>query len=357
LRKFNCDAICIGEGEHTLVELLGFIEQGKNLRGVKGIAFLDEDGKFVLNDARPLIADINAISIPAYDMFPIDHYSLIRFPNMSRNERAMPILSGRGCTFKCNFCYRMDKGFRPRRAEGIIEEVRLLVDNYNINYIIFSDELLMSSTKRTHELCEIFIRAGLNFKWSCNGRLNFAKKELLELMKRAGCVFINYGIESVNDTVLKKMNKSLTVSQITDGIEATLKAGISPGFNIIFGNIDEDAECLKNGVNFLLKYDDFKQQRNIRPVTPYPGSPLFDYAVNKGLIRDIEDFYENKHTNSDLLTVNFTNMTDEEYYTELYQANKILLDNYSNNLHKTNDLTLCKLYKENNIEFRGFRHT
>ena len=124
-------------------------------------------------------------------------------------------------------------------------------------------------------------------------------------MKKAGCVFINYGIEAIDNDVLKNMKKSLTTEIIIKGIQATLDAGVSPGFNIIFGNIGDNRQTLKKGVDFLLKYDDGSQMRTIRPVTPYPGSPLYYYAIENGLLKDCEDFYENKHTNSDLLAINF----------------------------------------------------
>jgi radical SAM superfamily enzyme YgiQ (UPF0313 family) len=357
LQSFNCDVISIGEGEETFVDLLDALSSGNTLRNVKGIAYFDKGGVYIRTEDRPLISDVDSISIPAYDMFPINHYALFRFPNIQRHERAMPLLSGRGCPFECNFCYRMDKGFRPRSTGSILEEIKFLMQNYNIGYIAFWDELLMSSAKRTRKLCEAFIESGLEFKWYCMGRLNFATKDILDLMKEAGCVFINYGIESVNDFALQNMNKVLTVEQIIAGIEATLTAGISPGLNVIFGNIGEDATCLKNDVEFLQKYDDHSQLRTIRPVTPYPGSPLFDYAVEKGFIKGIEDFYENKHTNSDLLTVNFTDMTDDEFYSELFQANKTLLDNYVTHIENTNMKTLYDLYLTHDVGFRGFRHT
>ena len=74
----------------------------------------------------------------------------------------MPLLSVRGCIFACNFCYRHDKGFRPRSAESIIKEIRYLKKEYNVSYIVFLDELLMSSRDRTLQLCDAFIDAGLN---------------------------------------------------------------------------------------------------------------------------------------------------------------------------------------------------
>jgi len=251
----------------------------------------------------------------------------------------------------------MDEGFRARSAKSIVEEIKFLQKNYGINYIIFMDELLMSSKQRAIELSEAFIRAELKIKWWCNGRLNYAVPNVLDAMKRAGCVFINYGIESFDDGTLLRMNKCLTTQQIEAGVKATLEAGISPGFNIIFGNIGETREILKKGVDFLLKYDDGAECRTIKPVCPYPGSPLYYYAIEKGLLRSVQDFYENKHINSDLLTVNFTNMSDEEYYDALMEANSVLLKNYYEKKKSSAVELTRRIYIEKDKNFRGFRHT
>ena len=176
-------------------------------------------------------------------------------------------------------------------------------------------------------------------------------------MKRAGCVFVNYGIEAFDDQILKNMDKVLTTKQIEEGIQATLEIGMSPGFNIIFGNIDETKETLMKGVEFLLKYDDGSQMRTIRPVTPYPGSPLYYHAIKEGLLKDIEDFYENKHVNSDLMTCNFTKLTDDEYYAALMEANSVLLENYYQRARKNQKKQLEDLYIKKDATFRGFRQT
>lgn len=356
LRKAQADAVVIGEGEETIVELLDAVENKKNLSLVEGIAFMDK-GKCIQTPRRAPVADIDKIAFPAYELFPMDHYTLLRDPNMSNSDRYMAAITGRGCTFKCNFCYRMDPGFRPRSVAGIIEEIRLLQADYGISYIEFVDELLMSSVNRTVEVCESFIKANIRLKWYCNGRLNYAKEDVLKLMKEAGCVFINYGIESLDEKALQAMNKCLTVKQIVMGIDNTLKAGISPGFNIIFGNIGETAESLKLGVDFLLKYDDHAQLRTIRPVTPYPGSPLYYYAIEHGLLHDCRDFYENKHINSDLLSVNFTNLTNDEFHKLLYEANKTLVENYYSSKLKETLNNAKRLYLNCDVSFRGFRQT
>lgn len=215
----------------------------------------------------------------------------------------------------------------------------------------------MSSRERTLELCEAFISSGVNMKWDCNGRLNFADLDVLEKMKKAGCVFINYGIESLDNATLKVMHKGLTRDMIIKGVENTLKIGISPGLNIIYGNINEPLSAIDDAVNFLLKYDDHAQLRTIRPVTPYPGTELFEYAINKGLIKDTEDFYENKHVNSDLLAVNFTQHTDDEIYEALYKANIKLIHKYEEVQNILMEKNCYDLYKNKNAKFRGFRQT
>jgi radical SAM superfamily enzyme YgiQ (UPF0313 family) len=361
LRNFKgVDAVVIGEGEETCKEMLKVLENGKghpDFKDVLGMAFIDEYGVYVQNERRPLIKDIDNIPYPAWDLFTMEHYVLYRKPNCTRSDRTLQMLSGRGCPFHCNFCYRMDSGFRPRSTQGIIDEIKVLKERYRVNYITFDDELLMSSVARTKEIAHAIIDNNLNIKFWCEGRLNYACKdlEMLKLLKEAGCVFINYGIESMDNGALERMHKNLNTDMIIAGIENTLKAGISPGLNIIFGNLDEDMECLKKDVDFLLKYDDGAQLRTIRPVTPYPGTELYGIARQRGMIKDIGDFYENKHTNSDLLTCNFTKMTDEEFYKALDWANGVLLENYIEKQRKANQLCLSDLYEKHNADFRGFR--
>lgn len=356
LKKTGADAIVIGEGEETIVDVAKAVAARKSLSGIAGVAWMNGP-EVVINPRRHLIKDLDAIPLPAYELFPMHFYRLLREPHCLPRDFYTPILSGRGCPFKCSFCYRMDEGFRPRSIAGIVEEIKKLRKDYSTNYIYFGDELLMSSVSRTTELCEAFIREELGIKWWCNGRLNYARPELLRLIKKAGCVFINYGIEALDDEVLRKMNKCLTVSQIIKGIEATLKECISPGFNIMFGNPGDDLKTLAKGVDFLLKYDDGAQLRTIRPVTPYPGSPLYYDAIKSGLLKDCADFYENKHVNSDLLAVNFTGLSDKEFHRALYKANSALIRNYFRNKTEISVNEAKRLYLEHNADFRGFRQT
>jgi radical SAM superfamily enzyme YgiQ (UPF0313 family) len=334
LKRTGADAVLMGEGERIVATL--FEQQQRGMYKGSGQA------------------DVDTLPMPAYDLFPIEYYRLMRMPKCKNADFVMPVLSGRGCPFKCNFCYRMEKGFRARNVDAIVAEVKLLQNRYGVTYVAFSDELLMSSVERTEQMCRALKPLGV--RWECNGRLNYAEKNLLELMRDAGCVFVNYGIEAVDDRSLRMMNKALTVGQITRGIENTLEAGLSPGFNIIWGNLGDTLETLENGVKFLLKYDDGAQLRTIRPVTPYPGSPLFAEAVKRGALGGVADFYESKHVNSDLASVQFTGLSDFEFHAALCRANKRLLRNYYLKQHGRAVEQTEKLYA-GDTGFRGYRQT
>jgi radical SAM superfamily enzyme YgiQ (UPF0313 family) len=333
LEKTNADNVIKGEGELAFKDLTWYtpkIIEGK------------------------LVDDLDNLPFPAYNMFPMEYYRLQRFPNIENNEFSMSVLTGRGCSFNCTFCYRLTQGIRLRSVKNIVDEIRFLKAKYNISYIDFSDDLTFASKDRTVELAEALMP--LNIKWRCEGRLNYTDSEILKLVKRAGCVFINYGIEALDDKVLAGMKKALTVSQIINGIEATIKEGISPGLNIMWGNIGDTKETLRKAVDFLTKYDDGSQMRTISPVQPYPGSELFETAKQKGLVKDTADFYENKLKNSDLLSINFTELSDDEFYKALYSANFALLYNYYKNRIESVEKKLKQLYIEKDANFRGWRH-
>lgn len=355
LRKTQADAIVLGEGEAVVCAFLDALEHHLPFSEVKGLAYRDGD-TIRVNDRAPLIADIRSIPWPAYDMFEMNYYRLYRPSGVPTTDFALPMLSGRGCTFKCTFCYRMDTGHRPRPFDDILDEVEFLQKTYRISRFDFSDDLLMVSKPHTVEFCEEILKRGIKFNWNCNGRLNYASPDVLGLMKQAGCVFINYGIESVDDIVLRNMKKGLRYEQIISGIENTRAAGMHPGLNIIFGNIGDTRETLWKSVEFLTQYDDQAQFRTIRPVTPYPGSPLYYHAIEQGLLEGPEDFYEVKHLNSDLLAVNFTELTDDEFHEALLEANTALIKNYYEKTTAKVIEATHELYRKHDVKFRGYRH-
>ncbi len=334
--KLEADAVVVGDGEYGIKRVIE-----NNKRGVVYGEPYEED----------------RIHIKSYEEWShlINIYRMIRWPTSNLTDFCFPVLSSRGCKWQCSFCYRMRKGFHERSVEAIMEEIKWLYKNANITHFQFSDELLMGSERRVTEICTAILNLQFQIKWDCNGRLNFAKPSALKLMRKSGCEYINYGIESLNQTILNQMGKGLTVEQIHQGVQETVGAGLTPGINVIWGFPGDTHQNLLEGMAFIRKYNKGPELRTIRPVTPYPGTPLYKKALADGLLDGPEDFYENKHVNSDLMTVNFTDIPTPDAHRMLYECNSLLIDDYYGRLANNTGANARKLYIEGKTDFRGFR--
>lgn len=356
LRLTGADAVVMGEGEVPFFNLVNAIENNKPLNSVKGIAYRDGE-KIIVNPKENIIVDLETIPYPSFELVPMEHYVRVesKYYKMKSTDRMINMITGRGCAYNCNFCQRLEKGTRLRSVDAVIDELKKYIRDYNITYVVFWDELFMVSKKRVYEISEAILKENIKINYWCCGRLNIADKDVLEIMKRSGCSQINYGIEQFDNDALRAMNKNLTEDQIVNGIENTQKEGIWIDFNIIFGNLGDTRESLKKSLALLKKYNDHNQLRTIRPVTPYPGSMLYNIAIERGLLKGPDDFYE-KHKNLELLTVNFTDIPDDEFHHLLFEANKeIIRDYYENQKNKTVKY-FKNIYSGKNFDFRGARH-
>jgi len=299
--------------------------------------------------------DLDSLPFPAWDLFPIAQYSTsLKLPGWEVGDRTLGILTSRGCIGKCTFCYRMTKGLRLRSIENVIEEIKTLKARYGINYFFMQDELFVSSKKRMVEFAEALQRENIKIKYACDSRVNIISEELLDILKSSGCKYLDYGFESMDDNVLKIMKKGQTAQQNYNAAELTRKAGIPFNMNILWGNIGDTPETLDKSLEFIKEFDTCDNIRTIRPPTPYPGCELYDYAIKNGMLKGADDFF-NKFTNSDRLTVNFTDMADDEFYALLYNANSFLVNRYHRSKAKSLSNSFHNLYF-NNHPFRGARH-
>jgi radical SAM superfamily enzyme YgiQ (UPF0313 family) len=332
LKEFGADCVVVGEGEEVELEDLP-------LGGVVRAAPID------VSKSRA-----------AYEMLDMGVYTRCPFPR-DGGRRTMSIVGGRGCPFACTFCYRMCPGVRMREPETVAAECAGLRRDYGVEHVVFYDELFMLSRKRVSEMCEALRRECAGMTFGVQGRLNLATDDVLREMRDAGVVFINYGIESLDDAALAAMNKHLTVDTIVRGVSATKAVGISPGLNVIWGNIGDSAATLERGVEFLESWTDGAQLRTIRPVTPYPGSALYDEAIRRGLLSGPDDFYA-KHVNSDLFCVHFMDgLSNAEAHTLLRKANERLIARHFAVMLDNAKRAAWDLYEGGNAAFAGWRTT
>jgi len=358
LQDTQADVAILGEGE----KIINAVVKGNN--HINGIAFRCGD-KITVNPRNPPIEDLDYIHFPAWDLFPIEEYATnLKFTGAEPSDRTLAVITSRGCVNRCSFCYRMEEGIRLRSLDNLFEELKILTSDYGITYFYFADEMFLPSRSRIREMVSLLEKLNKPIKYFCMARTQLGRdKEVVKMLADSGCKIINYGLESLDQNVLNLMNKMVKVEDNYKAVETTIEAGIHPGLNFIWGNPGDTSESLQKIVDFLLAYDTFGQIRTIRPPTPYPGSPLYHQAIQEGKLKGPADFFE-KFTNSDRLTVNFTNISDAEVHLNLFKANSILLENYFKKKGKPEEADTIiadfkRVYFPNNpddLKFRGVRH-
>lgn len=328
LNDIQADVAVIGEAENSICFLVDAILNNTDLGGVRGIAFKEEGG-VKINERAEMAKDLNKLPFPAWDLFPIDEIaSRAIYVEGEQSDRSISMLTSRGCINRCSFCYRMEMGIRIRSIENVYEEMKILIEKYGINYFLFDDEMFIPNRERIKKFVEMIKRFRYPIKYFAQSRVELAKdKEILKMLKDSGCKILNLGLESLDQNVLNLMGKNVKVEDNIMAVENTIAAGIHPGLNFIWANPGDTLESLEKIVEFLIKYDTQGQLRTVRPPTPYPGCPLYYQAIKNGKLKSPGDFFD-KFKNSDRLTVNFTDISDEDVYRALLAANTKLIKNY-----------------------------
>lgn len=316
------------EGEITVVNLLDTLEKGGDLSEVHGIVYR-KDGESIMNEKQMQSVDLDTLPYPNYDIFNIDrYYELSNQENMyftghtRLDPRVIVISGGRSCPFKCTFCYHSTgTAYKNRDVNDVIEEIKYFHAKYNFNIVKFYDELFSVNQNRLIELCDAIIElkktTNISFDWTCTMRVNQLKIPILEKMKESGCFAIGFGFESASDIVLKSMVKKVKKKDILTAIHMCEEVGIGVQANFIFGDPAETIETQKETVEFFLEHcrDHIV---HIGIISPFPGSPIWDYCLEHGVITDRKVYYENIHKgNSKNNLMNMTQIPDEDFFTEI----------------------------------------
>ncbi len=274
----NCpefDYAIRNEGEETFLELLQAIEGKGNFSEIKGLIYRDENGNQVINPKRDFIKDLDSLPLPAYDLIPnMRQYNY--FPFQLKKFPIAGIVTSRGCPGKCTFCDKSvwEGSLRLRSAENVVDEIELLIKKYGVREIIFVDDTFTASKKRIYDIFKLTKERNLKFSFSCASRINTVDYDLLKFMKKNGCWFIAYGIESGDQDILKLVNKNIKLDDVEKVVKMTHDVGISPQGYFILGNPTETMDTIQKTIDFAKR---LKLDRMIACLnTPIPGTPQYE---------------------------------------------------------------------------------
>jgi anaerobic magnesium-protoporphyrin IX monomethyl ester cyclase len=272
------DAIVIGEGERTLIELARAVEEGKDIHHVRGIAFAD-GGAVVRTSPQARIEDLDQLPLPARELLPMARYRAL--------GTTCTVITSRGCPYSCIFCsgHRM---FGPKvrfRSPGlVVDEIEKLQRDFGLAKINIVDDTFTLNHHHTRAVCEEMLRRNLTIKWSAFARVDRISEDITQLMKRAGCEWVLFGVESGNEEILKTIRKGITLDEVQRGVKIAAEAGINVFNSFILGLPGESPDTAHRSLAFGDElYQKYGAKYGFHMLAPLPGTELYEKAKDYGI--------------------------------------------------------------------------
>lgn len=304
LNKTGVDYVCFGEGEELLPDLIEKINNRDPLRSILGLAY-KENGAIVKTGMRPLIKnfillDFSLIDIDRYLIHPSQDLffkeSSEYLARAKKDDKLSSIMFSRGCFGVCGFCYRHLPGLRQPSIDWSWQHLMSLYEK-GVRYFKIDDELFISNSEWFRAFYQKVMDSKIDILFRISGlRVDQINEEQLGMLKKMGCVAVNYGIESGSQKMLDRMHKRTTVAQNLAAIQMTKRHGLQQMIYIMFGYEGETVQTLRETLSLLLEADLDPEKISIFYTIPFPGTKIFQECLHRGLIKDeelfLEDFFE-----------------------------------------------------------------
>jgi anaerobic magnesium-protoporphyrin IX monomethyl ester cyclase len=293
------DIVCLGEGEYTMLEIAGACKEQRDWRNILGTA-VKKNNQIKTNPARDYIMDLDILPLPAYHLINLEHYFLINQNGFSGrlswsypdSERAVSVITSRGCPFNCIFCsihLHMGRRWRPHSPEYTLKHLELLAGKYNIKHVHFEDDNLTLDSVRFKEILNGLFEKKMNITWDTpNGiRADMLSKELLENSKKSGCIYIIFGVESGDQRILAEViNKQLDLAKVIKVAQWCKEIGLDAIAYYVIGFPGETPDDMKKTVDFALQLmKNYDVAPSIFIATPLPGTRLYEVCKKGGYLR------------------------------------------------------------------------
>jgi anaerobic magnesium-protoporphyrin IX monomethyl ester cyclase len=299
--KPGVDVVVRSEGEVTWLELLTAFDRLSAqdpassspitavLQPIAGITYRDEHGTPVSTPDRPPIPaeELDKMPFPAWHLFSLDLYTNLQ-PTVDHVEgRSLPILTSRGCPYRCSYCSQIGpRRWRARSAESVVAEWRWLVQEQGAAEIGVLDDSFNIERQRVLDICSRLVDEGLGeVPWiMINGiRANIADEEVLGAMVAAGCIRAAFGVESGNQEILNSVvDKHLTLDQIRAAFTAARAVGMETIGFFIVGLPGETEATMDDTIRFACELDPVVANFSI--ATPFPGTEMYETVKAGGKI-------------------------------------------------------------------------
>jgi anaerobic magnesium-protoporphyrin IX monomethyl ester cyclase len=288
----SVDVAVVGEGEYAMLEISEAFEGKRQFSQILGIAYR-QNGEVIVNPKRPFIQQLDDLPYPAYDLVDMELYiNPKKIGYRSFQDRAISMITSRGCPFNCCFCsvhLHMGQNFRAHSAKYVLDHIQYVVDKFKVKNIFFEDDNLTLDIKRFEAICDGIIERKIKIGWETpNGvRADCLNLNLLKKMKLSGANSIFVGVESGDQQILDKVIcKNLDLNRVVQFAKDAKQIGLKTGAFYIIGFPGETKADMQRTANFALelkrKYD---VGMHLFMATPAYGTRLYEECKVKGYIK------------------------------------------------------------------------
>ncbi|MBN1161371.1 MAG: radical SAM protein [Dehalococcoidales bacterium] len=287
LAETGFDYVIRGEAEFAFLELV----EGKKNETIKGLSY-KKNGQLVHNEDRPFLKDLDSLPYPARDSFLND----TRYINVGY------MMTGRGCPSRCTYCGSpaiWHSIVRLRSVDNVMGELELLKKKYHVSLLHLDDDTFTIKKDRAMEICRQMITKSLNMQWVCDTRADCLNKELIVMMKKAGCIRLKIGVESGSERILKAIRKGETKEKIRRAVKWIKEVGVPFTAYFMTGFPNETNEDLKETIDFARELD--ADYNSLSILAPYYGTQVWKELEKAGKKFDKEHWEYFYHQSQEML--------------------------------------------------------
>ena len=279
------DIVVLREGDITFMELVEALEKNGSLSAIQGI-YYKQEGQALKNPDRGFIKNLDELPELPFDLVDVNKYASLHIEG-----RSLDFVTSRGCPFKCSFCYNnyFNKcTWRAFSAEETVKRLKNFVRKYQVKTVYFQDDNFFTDLKRIKKILQGIIDEKLNINWGTLGlRVDTAMRidaELFQLMEKSGCINVDIGAESGCKRILEMVDKQITVEDMLEVNRRIAQYPFIVKYTFIVGFPTETKDEMFSTVQAALRLTS-ENKNAYTPIfafTPYPGSPMFDFAIKNG---------------------------------------------------------------------------
>lgn len=278
------DAVCIGEGDLSVVDFVNGYKHGKNLAPLQNFVIRDENGGQLRGGLINLVDPLDDLPFP-------DRKIIYDRDDFLRSSKIKMFISGRGCPYQCTYCFNhkynsMYRGkghiIRHKSVRYFLEEIRQIRKEYPLEGAIFEDDIFIIDKEWLAEFAERYPKE-IGLPYMCYVRPNLVNEEIARLLKISGCYSVRVAIECGNEILRNKiLRRSLSDDQILKSCQILHDAGIKVGTINILGLPTETIGNMQETLNLNRACKPEHVSANL--FMPLPGVDLTNYAIEKGLL-------------------------------------------------------------------------